>query len=69
MKKESKATKVVVSLYKGPLHPHRILNISICEKREFETQDLGEKTLDQREQLRREEVFNSTYNSNIFNTC
>ena len=43
MKKESKATKVVVSLHKGPLHPHRILNISICEKREFETQDLGKK--------------------------
>ena len=46
-KKKSRATKVVVSLHKGPLHPKRILNISICEKQQFKTQDPGEKTLDQ----------------------
>ena len=67
MKKESKATKVVVCLRNFPLHPNRILNIITCEKRKFEILDPGEKTLDQCGQLGRQEVFNSTYN--IFNTC
>ena len=34
MKKDSKATKFVIGLHNGPLHPTGILNISVCEKRE-----------------------------------